>query len=251
MVIVVALLGLWLAAQRRHVPSRPPCSARRRWAASSSSSSARRRPRRRTVRPGRARLPDPQRAHRRLERRARRARSTGRSGAGSARSARRPSGRRSTCSAPPRRRGGRSVEAVDSGYFATIADVGFIGLVVLLALFGRLVALARRRDRRAGTRAGWVALALLAACSARRGHPGVVHTAFRPRSSACCWSGVALAARRARKPRSTAAAGPLTAGAPVAPRRADRRRLLRRPALRAPRSRAAWTRPRRVPGRSR
>jgi len=36
------------------------------------------------------------------------------------------------------------VEAVDSGYFATIADVGFAGLALLLLLIGRLFALARR-----------------------------------------------------------------------------------------------------------
>ena len=55
-----------------------------------------------------------------------------------------------------------SSSVVDSGYFATVADVGVIGLIVLLALFGRLVALARRAIGR-GHSAGWVAAGLLAA----------------------------------------------------------------------------------------
>lgn len=49
---------------------------------------------------------------------------------------------------------------VDSGYLATVADVGLLGLAILLALFVRLVVLARRRSRR-GDRAGWLALAFL------------------------------------------------------------------------------------------
>jgi hypothetical protein len=50
--------------------------------------------------------------------------------------------------------------AVDSGYLATIADVGLVGLLVQLALFGRLLWLGARTAR-AGSRAGWVALALM------------------------------------------------------------------------------------------
>ena len=53
-------------------------------------------------------------------------------------------------------------QAVDSGYLETIADVGLAGLVVQLALFGRLIALAVRSARR-GLSAGWFALALIAA----------------------------------------------------------------------------------------
>lgn len=53
-------------------------------------------------------------------------------------------------------------QAVDSGYLATIADIGLIGLVVLLVLFGRLITLAFAATRRRGS-AGWVALALLSA----------------------------------------------------------------------------------------
>jgi hypothetical protein len=53
-------------------------------------------------------------------------------------------------------------QAVDSGYFATIADVGILGLVVLVALLWRLVALAVNGVRQ-GRPAGWIALALLTA----------------------------------------------------------------------------------------
>jgi hypothetical protein len=52
-------------------------------------------------------------------------------------------------------------KAVDSGYFATIADVGALGLLVLLAIFGRAATLGARAARR-GDEAGWVALGLLA-----------------------------------------------------------------------------------------
>jgi hypothetical protein len=49
---------------------------------------------------------------------------------------------------------------VDSSYFATIADIGLIGLSLLIALFGRLLVLALRAER-AGSRAGALALGLL------------------------------------------------------------------------------------------
>jgi hypothetical protein len=52
--------------------------------------------------------------------------------------------------------------AVDSGYFATIADVGIVGLVVLLALFGRAAYLARGYALR-GSQDAWFALAVIAA----------------------------------------------------------------------------------------
>jgi len=51
-------------------------------------------------------------------------------------------------------------QAVDSGYLATIAEVGFVGLAVLLALFARLGSLSLDAARK-GSTAGWVALALL------------------------------------------------------------------------------------------
>jgi hypothetical protein len=52
------------------------------------------------------------------------------------------------------------VEAVDSGYFATIADVGFIGLGVLLILLGRLFVLARGYAQ-LGFASGRVAIGIL------------------------------------------------------------------------------------------
>ncbi len=51
--------------------------------------------------------------------------------------------------------------AIDSGYFAAIADVGLLGLAAMLAIFGRLIYLARRFAAR-GSPAGWLALGLLA-----------------------------------------------------------------------------------------
>jgi O-antigen ligase len=53
-----------------------------------------------------------------------------------------------------------AVRAVDSGYLATIADVGLVGLAVLLALLGRLLTLASAAARR-GVTAGWIALGFL------------------------------------------------------------------------------------------
>jgi hypothetical membrane protein len=50
---------------------------------------------------------------------------------------------------------------IDSGYFATIADVGLVGLTVLLLLNARLAILAGRAARR-GSTPGWVVLGLLA-----------------------------------------------------------------------------------------
>ncbi len=58
--------------------------------------------------------------------------------------------------------GGDTDTAVDSGYLATIADVGLAGAIVLGALFARLALLAGAAARRRLS-AGWVALALLAA----------------------------------------------------------------------------------------
>jgi O-antigen ligase len=49
---------------------------------------------------------------------------------------------------------------VDSSYFATIADIGVIGLALLIALFGRLLTLALRAERM-GSRAGALAIGLL------------------------------------------------------------------------------------------
>jgi O-antigen ligase len=49
---------------------------------------------------------------------------------------------------------------VDSGYIAALADVGFVGLAFLLALFGRLIFLAGNAARR-GESSGWIALGLV------------------------------------------------------------------------------------------
>lgn len=51
--------------------------------------------------------------------------------------------------------------AVDSGYLAAIADVGIVGLIVLVLLLGRLLALAGQAAWRQRSE-GWVALGLLA-----------------------------------------------------------------------------------------
>jgi hypothetical protein len=47
--------------------------------------------------------------------------------------------------------------AVDSGYFATVADVGMVGLVILLAFFCRILALGVAATRR-GDVAGWLVI---------------------------------------------------------------------------------------------
>ena len=52
------------------------------------------------------------------------------------------------------------VRAVDSGYFATVADVGFFGLAILLVLLGRLF-MAGRTASAMGLTSGTVALAML------------------------------------------------------------------------------------------
>ena len=55
-----------------------------------------------------------------------------------------------------------TLQAVDSGYLATLADVGVIGLALLLLIFWRLLTLAWPAALR-GSSYAWVALALLAA----------------------------------------------------------------------------------------
>ncbi|HEX7254650.1 MAG TPA: hypothetical protein VF236_01860 [Gaiellaceae bacterium] len=56
------------------------------------------------------------------------------------------------------------VEAVDSGYFATIADVGFVGLGILAVLLVRLFS-AARASARLGLASGRMAIAILAVLS--------------------------------------------------------------------------------------
>jgi O-antigen ligase len=61
---------------------------------------------------------------------------------------------------PPVVGGGRSTAAADSGYLATTADVGFIGLALLLAIFGRMLVLLRRGTAR-GEDAAWFGVAII------------------------------------------------------------------------------------------
>jgi hypothetical protein len=51
--------------------------------------------------------------------------------------------------------------AVDSGYFAAVADVGVVGLAILLLLYGRIFVLARQATRLPGDVAGWLCLGYL------------------------------------------------------------------------------------------
>jgi O-Antigen ligase len=67
---------------------------------------------------------------------------------------------RATYSVSRRERDESDVSAVDSGYFALIADVGFIGLVAFLALAGRLFVLAKHAIDR-GIAEGWLAAGFL------------------------------------------------------------------------------------------
>src|SRR5918911_2289693 len=62
--------------------------------------------------------------------------------------------------AGPTSKAGASARAVDSGYLAAIADVGLVGLAVLVGLFTRLVTLGRAGVRRRH-KASWLALAML------------------------------------------------------------------------------------------
>jgi O-antigen ligase/polysaccharide polymerase Wzy-like membrane protein len=61
---------------------------------------------------------------------------------------------------PPVVGGGRSTAAADSGYLATTADVGFIGLALLLAILGRMLVLLRRGTAR-GEDAAWFGVAII------------------------------------------------------------------------------------------
>lgn len=54
----------------------------------------------------------------------------------------------------------KSAAAVDSGYFAAVADIGLIGFAVLVGLLWRLAALSRRAIGQ-GKQAGWLAAGLL------------------------------------------------------------------------------------------
>jgi hypothetical protein len=67
---------------------------------------------------------------------------------------------RSTYSVSVDRPDQSKASSVDSGYFATIADVGAVGLVALLALVARLYSLGRKAIGR-GLVAGWLAVGFL------------------------------------------------------------------------------------------
>jgi hypothetical protein len=67
---------------------------------------------------------------------------------------------RATYSVSRRERDIDDASAVDSGYLAFVADVGFIGLVAFLALVARLYSLARAAVAR-GLTAGWLAAGFL------------------------------------------------------------------------------------------
>jgi O-antigen ligase len=54
----------------------------------------------------------------------------------------------------------KKTTAVDSGYFATVADVGMVGLVIFIALFGRLVVQGIAATRQLAV-AGWLVLGWL------------------------------------------------------------------------------------------
>jgi len=56
--------------------------------------------------------------------------------------------------------GGKPAGAADSGYLATMSDIGFIGLAILLAIFGRIILLLSRAIRR-GQEAAWFGLGLI------------------------------------------------------------------------------------------
>ena len=61
---------------------------------------------------------------------------------------------------PPAVGGRSSAAAADSGYLATTADVGFVGLAILLAIFGRMIVLLRRGTAR-GEDAAWFGIAII------------------------------------------------------------------------------------------
>jgi len=81
--------------------------------------------------------------------------------------------------------------AVDSAYFATIADVGLAGLAVALALWWRLAALSIRYAR-LGRDAGWLALAIIA-CILLDGLTRSVFTEFPTMYLGMLVVGIALA----------------------------------------------------------
>jgi hypothetical protein len=65
-----------------------------------------------------------------------------------------------SAAALPSRGGNAPTRAADSGYLATLSDVGLVGLALLLTLFGRIVTLFRRAIAR-GEQLGWFGVGLV------------------------------------------------------------------------------------------
>ena len=109
--------------------------------------------------------------------------------------------------APPTdsQKNGATTQAVDSGYLAAIADVGILGLVVLLVLLGRLFLLSGRAAQR-DSNAGWVALGLLV-CLMLDALTRASFTGFPTAFLGLLVVGVALAAARAEAESEPPAAG--------------------------------------------
>jgi hypothetical protein len=92
----------------------------------------------------------------------------------------------------------RNTDAVDSGYFAALADVGIAGLVLVVLILGRLAQLAIRAAEE-GKREGWFAIALLVTLS----FDAVTRSSFTAFPTAFLGSllvGLALAAARDQAP---------------------------------------------------
>jgi O-antigen ligase len=94
--------------------------------------------------------------------------------------------------------------AVDSGYFATVADVGIVGLALLLMLFSRILALGAAATRRGGVTGwlviGWMIVLLIDAVTRAS------FTAFPTAFLGMLLVGIAIAASAQRSP-----AGPIHA----------------------------------------
>jgi len=97
-------------------------------------------------------------------------------------------------------------QAVDSGYLATVADVGIVGLVVLLALFARLLALGGSAVQ-GGSSAAWVALGFLVVMLISA-TTGASFTSFPNAFLGMLLVGVALAAAREEVGTSSASEPP-------------------------------------------
>jgi hypothetical protein len=113
--------------------------------------------------------------------------------------------------------------ALNSGYLATMADVGVLGVLLVLALFVRLLVLSRRAIRQ-GFSAGWVALGLLTVLAIDASVRDSL-TGFPTAFLALLLVGIALSAAREDAERSRSAKSTLVParsdGVKVRPPRAD------------------------------